>query len=176
MKKLFGWHHQAPLLGTIFFPRILFFSKTFHIMDIKSIVSVLFMKISQDLRGNVNIPNDIISSWDFPVILRWSCISPLWSGKTQGLHWYAPDVGFSIISDSKEQSEWRLWLDENSSARLQPWLPWHHSPLLPTPCFQVWYIVIYSYRPGIRLCVLPRPENTIQHDNVFQLSWCDRWL
>jgi len=56
----------------------------------------------------------MISSWDFTVILSADrAITLFWPGidmarETEGLHLYAADVGVSIISDHKEQSERRL--------------------------------------------------------------------
>ncbi len=72
---------------------------------------------------HANVQSYIINSWGFPVILLWSCnhSALIWDQqgrKTQGPHWYAADVGFSIISDHKEQSEGRLRFDEKSFARL----------------------------------------------------------
>ncbi len=139
---------------------------------------------------HANVQSYIINSWGFPVILLWSCnhSALIWDQqgrKTQGPHWYAADVDFSIISDHKEQSEGRLRLDENSFARLQAQTPALNAMTSFTSaahwdCFQVLlYIVIEQARNTFEkkmiLAVTQAQKNTtetIGYDKIQnELTW-----
>jgi len=122
----------------------------------------------------------MISSWDFTVILSADrAITLFWPGidmarETEGLHLYAADVGVSIISDHKEQSERRLWLDENSSARLPTQTPVLNAMTSFTSaahwdCFQVLlYLVIEQTRDTFE------PKTILRHHWILQNSkWVD---
>lgn len=118
---------------------------------------------------------------DRAITLLWSGINK--AGKTQGPHWYAADVGFSIISDHKEQSEGRLRLDENSFARLPAQTPALNAMTSFTSaahwdCFQVLlYIVIEQARNTFeKMMILAVTQAKKPHRNhwIWQNSkWAD---